>query len=539
MRGVAFRKQTRTRPGVFAADYDRRYQGEHRHYRRAEEHLVRIVEDLFSHCFGIGVPAVFVDYRIAYRGTYDHREQHEQEHPDALKTSLFPLRDVVAEGGNEQSADGKFRRHRDYAHGYQHAEQSGGVPRAEEFDEVYPQRAGDGGEHQRNEEVFSAELVHQKSRQSREHGGAHYYYCERHDVILHPQRAFHEIYEVGHVHLHARSRYAGTGERDVQHFVLLYHGGAEAVDELFAEIRIGVLRKSRLVLQHEESEYAADYRHRAQDHEEQPPLFRALCGQAVKTYEYDDHGKHRHHGEHRVRLAAVGGVGHVREPRVERRVVCRRAHPRHHAVHDDYAGDKSAELFGGVIYGEEGKHHYREPPDDESPRYEHRTLARFVAYRARYDGGGGGENRGKRDHKGGRPRFVNELVLHEFGEIHVFDDPCDLSYQPEKQKTKPDFSAERRGLCRSGIRGDFPDHMLTLRKVLGSAAEVLHTSHERRNTPLASPLHIHFTIAPPRCQYAKSHRRTECAFFLPSAASVRYRDFDRVHLPPPAAFRQI
>ena len=174
------------------------------------------------------------------------------------------------------------------------------------------------------------------------------------------------------------------------------------------------------------------------------------------------------------------------------------------------------------------------------PRHVDGAFARLVADGARHHRGSRCEDSRECHHKSGRPCLVHKLVLHELGEIHVFDDPGDLPDEPEKEKAEPDFAAERRRLGRSGIRGDFPDHMLTLRKVLGVRRKyyIHHTSGVlRRSLPPCNPFYNRAAavsirkIAPPHVKRA---------FFPPSAASARYRDFDGgAPAAVAAAFRQI
>lgn len=163
------------------------------------------------------------------------------------------------------------------------------------------------------------------------------------------------------------------------------------------------------------------------------------------------------------------------------------------------------------------------PPQDEPPRHVDGAFARLVADGARHHRRRRREHRRERDHKGGRPCLVHEFVLHELGEIHVFDDPGDLPDEPEKEKAEPDFAAERRRLGRRGRNGMFACHFPSLIRCrnercrptssnifrrflrpefadgIGECTENRKT--QERHSAAPSSLYAHFTLAHARCQY--------------------------------------
>ena len=177
------------------------------------------------------------------------------------------------------------------------------------------------------------------------------------------------------------------------------------------------------------------------------------CGVVVVGEHPDAEHEHRrndgHDGEYRVHSAAVGDIGDIRDPGVERRVVCRRAEEGHHAVEYDEQGDYAPARVVAEIQRDGGEEHYRCAPDEIACGDERLAFAELVDEPAREDcrhrRGEGGED----DHEGGHrevklaPR--HEEVLPELGEEHVFHHPGYLTDKPEDDSACPDSFAERRG----------------------------------------------------------------------------------------------
>ena len=469
---------------------------QHHDYRGGEEEfegrggLSRVVrvEGIYAH-------------NLCYGDTQHHGNEHRENHSHALESAFRTLGDVILEGGSQRSAEGKHCPEKNYASDYENGQIC--VLR-HKFHTVHDYCADYQYCEQGEVEPFSAHLVEEYAQHAGYHRAYHDNCSERQNVIGYAESVCDKVDEVRHKCLLSDAEQTNHREGDIHHLVGFDYRRTETVEGLFEVIGVGVFDDVRRVFHSERAHHAAYHREYADYDEEKFDEEGIAVGDCHLDYfaRFVDHGcpvvvgkhpdsehQHRgddgHNGKYCVDLAAVGGIGDIGDPGVERCVVGGGAEESHHAVEYYEHGDDTPVFACRKVYGYCGEKHYRHAPDYVAEGDEGLALTRLVDQAARKNRRYGCGQRRQYDHQGGDgvikfPLRV-EKILPEFGEEHIFDHPRNLSDEPEEHGAEPDFFPEGSGLCLCS----------------GGNGGIFHN---------APPYPLNFSKAQNRCQYGRAAR---------------------------------
>ena len=165
-------------------------------------------------------------------------------------------------------------------------------------------------------------------------------------------------------------------------------------------------------------------------------------GQAVQSPEHHQHGHQRHNGQHRLHPAPVFRHGDVRDPGVEGGVVGGGAEEGHDAVQHHHQHRRAVGRTGQGASFDEG-----EGPDADAPQQiadddQGLPPPQPVAEGPHHQGGDGGGDGAPGHHGGDHGRVPGDGVVQEHVEIHILNDPGDLSEQAEGQQGRPGAAAQ-------------------------------------------------------------------------------------------------
>ena len=452
---------------------DRREQRYHRSY---QEHVRRVViYRIAVHVERARRFAELLDYRRK-GGPYDHRDQHPEYHPYALKHARFVGRGQIPHGSREICGNAKVRAHqhkarRAYRRHRSLTFETEGTCEQHSYSayKVYAEQG---------KIEFSAVLHfrHEDPENDRGGRGRHYYHGDGQNIatVRVFKRSFGVHYQVRHKTVVRDSHYTHGGIGEIEVFIGFYDLFAEAVDYV-AVIGRGIWSKRGIVAYGEYPDNAYDGYDRAEQHIKQRPVARGyLCaaryparhflsrggkisvlGHPVHTAEYRSHSEYRHYRYHAFDHAAFGPGGIVGHPRVKGGVVCGRTHIRHHAVHYHYrhyggyrgGGNALYAECREVIHGYKRKQHYDETPDNVTEADETAAVAFSVRPYPPDERRRRGGDSACRDHYGNGYRAEavvaeRHRTVDKYVEIHIFDYPRDLSEKSENDKGSPKFCAE-------------------------------------------------------------------------------------------------
>ena len=286
----------------------------------------------------------------------------------------------------------------------------------------------------REGEAFAVVYLAPKHRNDRgKHDGG------RHDenVTGHAERNLIVKNEIGHEDLYGNVEDNESEQIDIQSGIFSDRGRQEAVHHR-AEIAVFFRFELRLV-DHKEADNTNADDHNAYNGENVGPARREI---EIKKHKSTENGKDRdegHHGVNSLGGSSVGGVRAVCQPRVEGGVVCAGAEKRHNAVKNNDTGNADGGSRGGKredcfdqIFLEEHESQNGNTPKNITGTNKDLSFAYLIGQRADQHRCQCCGDRACGDHGGnilsrGVKHFVDEYV-----EIHILDDPCDLTDQTEK-----------------------------------------------------------------------------------------------------------
>ena len=302
---------------------------------------------------------------------------------------------------------------------------------------------------QGHEKVFAPHLVVQKSHHACHHRSAHDNHGHRNDkAIPKAQRFYDEVDQIGKESLLRNTHHAGRRQANVHHLVGLRHRGFKAVEGILQVAFVFHRGKAGFVFEQRHSQEACHKRNDTQHQEEQPVVGVGFVVQRAQTDEDDHHRHHRQHRQHGIHLATVGGIRHVRHPSVKCGVVGGRAHQGHHAVQHHQKHRYGRNILCGGRHGDKAKQHDGNTPQNVADTNKGLALAQPIAPTSRKNtGSGGGQRRGNHHHGGDDiaqilPSRVEENILRQGCEIHIFHHPRNLTDQTKQQDRNPHPAAQ-------------------------------------------------------------------------------------------------
>ena len=246
--------------------------------------------------------------------------------------------------------------------------------------------------------------------------------------------------EIREKDLHGHGKQAERREGQIERRVLFRNSRAEPVDKVF---QIAVPSRLQLRLRDQEDGHNARQNNEsAEDREEFLPL-PALC-HAVEQAKNDEHGNERQNGQHGFCLAPRRVRHGVGDPRVERRVVGRRAEKRHDAVeHDDHHRRGSRrrgrrEQLRRVFDCHEAERRRRKAPEQIAAADKQLALSHAVGQRAHQQRRQCGGSRAPADHGGDIAGVGGDGIIKVDIKIHIFDRPGKLADHADKNERQPD-----------------------------------------------------------------------------------------------------